>query len=284
MLPRPLQIDPKKFAEAYNLDVSDAIEDRQGSGGKSFSYLSAAHAIKFFRQLFPDLEVDCEVNPASGSYIFEEPGHRGFFIKPFVYGYVNGEFCKSASLYFSVLSMKMSTVYDYEVETTFDKNTRQSVAKSTLGVIRNVTETTSTNSKTTEAGSATKVLVAEDYSFEVDSIPTLLGNVQLYDKCVSRAKVKAIAFSTGLGLKLWTLEDLAEEVKLDKFDQIEYIEKVVKQLEKLGVSNPLPNLKLDYYSSNGEIAEAKNTLETLLSQEKQKLSAKKTNTETVKGK
>lgn len=177
---KPLVIDSDKFNEGYNLPISEFVEKKPGQG--NLTYLSYSHAIRLFHEYFPELAVDCEVNPLTGSYIFEEPDGRGFFLKAFVH---NGE-CRSPSIYFGVLNNSNRPVF------------HESKLKDRSG---------------------------EELGPE--------GNAQVFNKAYYRALTKAIAITTGIGLKLWTGDDLEEDISNKKKELLEKVEALAKEYSQV---------------------------------------------------
>lgn len=211
----PLTIDPDRFEEAYNLDISEYVErnkfreDAMSKGGKialkrDILYLSYSHAIRLFRMNFPELEVDLYTNPLNGGYVFEEIGGRGYFVKAFIHDGVR----RSSPVYYGILNTSGASIFP----TDLDKDR------------------------------ATGKFIEGKF----------VANVALFNKSVYRAQVKAIALVTGIGLKLWTGQDLNEEILDEKLQKIAAIENLALQYKKLtGVDYILPNL--DYTCSNTEI-------------------------------
>lgn len=175
---RTLSIDPGRFIEAYNVDISDFIErhnfkESAQKGGKEINYMSYSHAYRLFRQYFPELEVTLVANPATGGFIWKEIDDRGYFLKAYVYEKsTGGQISKSAEYYYPVLSVSGQSVYPDELETQKDYKTGE--VKSKEG--------------------------------------RYVANIQLFNKANQRAIVKAIALTTGIGLKLWTGDDLSEDI------------------------------------------------------------------------
>ena len=173
-----LNIDPVRFIEAYNLDIEDFIErhifkETAQKGKKIIHYMSYSHAYRLFRQHFPELEVTLVENPATGGFVWKEIDDRGYFLKAFVFRKsANQVIAKSAEYYYPVLSVSGQSVYPDELETQKDYKTNEIKPKEGRYV----------------------------------------ANIQLFNKANQRAIVKAIALTTGIGLKLWTGDDLSEDI------------------------------------------------------------------------
>jgi hypothetical protein len=189
MIHNTLNIDPERFLDAYNLDIEDYIErhtfkESSQKGGKEIMYMSYSHAYRLFRQHFPELEVGLVENPQTGGFIWKEVDNRGYFLKPYVYQKAVNQFgLRSAVYYYPILSVSGQSVYPDELETVKDYNTKETKEKPGRYV----------------------------------------ANIQLFNKSNQRAIVKAIALTTGIGLKLWTGDDLTEDL-LD--DKVRLLEKV----------------------------------------------------------
>jgi hypothetical protein len=202
-----LNIAPGRFLDAYNLDIEDYVErhtfkESAQKGGKEINYMSYSHAYRLFRMHFPELEVALEENPKTGGYIFKEIDDRGYFLKAFVYTAENVPFSdrnngmhlrRTASLYYPVLSVSGMSVYPDELETVKDWTTKETKEKPGRYV----------------------------------------ANIQLFNKANQRALVKAIALTTGIGLKLWTGDDLSEDILDKKFTLLEAVMKRAEEYEKL---------------------------------------------------
>lgn len=173
---RTLTVDPSRFLDAYNIDISEFIErhsfkESTQKNGKEINYLSYSHAYRLFRTHFPELEVACVVNPETNGFVFREIDNRGYFIKPYVYAAPIREagviIQSSAEYYYPVLTVAGLAVYPEETQ----------------------------NNK---------------YFTADGPQPKLAADIQLFNKSIQRAIVKAIALTTGIGLKLWTGDDLSE--------------------------------------------------------------------------
>jgi hypothetical protein len=190
-----LNIAPDRFIEAYNLDISEFIErhtfkETAQKGGKEINYMSYSHAYRLFRQHFPELEVALVENPATGGYIWKEIDDRGYFLKAYVYQKSPNHPCaKSSEYYYPVLSVSGQSVYPEELET--QKNYK-------------------TGETTTKEG-------------------RFVANIQLFNKSNQRAIVKAIALTTGIGLKLWTRDDLAEDTLDPKQELLDRVRAIASE-------------------------------------------------------
>ncbi|MGL5923728.1 hypothetical protein [Chroococcidiopsis sp.] len=215
-----LSIDPKRFLEAYNLDVSQWVERnkfREGTQktGDKILYLSHAHALRLMRQHFPELETGFVVNPVTGGYFFEEIGGGGFFCKP----YVHDGFSCSAIYHFGVLSQSGASVFPHSK----DKSGNPS------------------------------------------------ADEQLFNRSFYRAQTKAIALTTGIGLKLWTGDDLSEDIIDDKLSRISAVEELAIQHNRLA-TEPYLIPALNYMSSAELINSIGKDLQARLKELKQDVS------------
>lgn len=194
-----LEIEPERFMEAYNLDIEDYIErhnfkESAQKTGKQINYMSYSHAYRLFRTYFPELEVALVENEATGGYIFKEIDDRGYFVKVYVYkSGYNTAYRRSATYYYPILNVSGQSVYPDELETYKDKST--GINKSKQG--------------------------------------KYVANIQLFNKSIQRAIVKAIALSTGIGLKLWTGDDIDEVVLDYKFKVLQGVEERLKEFNNL---------------------------------------------------
>jgi hypothetical protein len=202
-----LQIDPARYLDAYNLDIDSYVErhtfkETAQKGSKQINYMSYSHAYRLFRIHFPELEVQLEENPNTGGYIFEEINERGYFLKAFVYTAEGVPFSdtnngmrikRSASIYYPVLSVSGLSVYPNELETTKNYTTNKTEEKPGKYV----------------------------------------ANIQLFNKANQRAIVKAIALTTGIGLKLWTGDDLNEDIVDAKFSLLDAVSVRAREYTKL---------------------------------------------------
>ena len=81
--------------------------------------------------------------------------------------------------------------------------------------------------------------------------PLRVLNSQGINKAVRRAEVKAIALATGIGLKLWTGDDLSEEVLDAKMELISKVQSLFNDLQAASVECTMA--ELTYMSSTAEI-------------------------------
>jgi Protein of unknown function (DUF1071) len=81
--------------------------------------------------------------------------------------------------------------------------------------------------------------------------PLQVLNSQVINKAVRRAEVKAIALATGIGLKLWTGDDLSEEVLDAKMELISKVQSLFNDLQAASVECTMA--ELTYMSSTAEI-------------------------------
>ena len=197
ILYKPLTIAPEVFAENYNLDITEFVEqhkakeEAQSKGGSNqlkrpIMYMSYSHAMRLFRQRHPGLEVDCVVNPLTNGYLFKDLDRRGYFMK----SYVHDGTCRSAFYYYSLLNMSGQGVHPDDVKTDFK------TSKPKLNALGNT----------------------------ISSIDSAMINKTYY-----RAIVKAIALATGIGLKLWTGDDLSEDILDEKMTLINNVKKLAEK-------------------------------------------------------
>jgi hypothetical protein len=197
-----LNIDPVRFMDAYNLDIGQYVErhtfkESAQKTGKQIFYMSYSHAFRLFRTYFPELQVANRINPETGSFIFEEIGGRGFFLKPYVYRIDDETDRKyeSPDYYYPVLTVSGLSIYPNELAVKKDYSTGKS-------------------------GPVPGQYVAD---------------IQLFNKSVQRGLVKAMALTTGIGLKLWTGDDLDETIVDEKFL---YLEKIADLARQYNATNP----------------------------------------------
>lgn len=211
---KPLVIEKDRFVKAYNYPIKDFVErntfrensQNKGGKGKEIVYLSYAHAIRIFKEEFPELAVDCVMNPQTGSYVFQEINNTGYFMKAYVH---DGE-RRSPIIYYGLLDGVGQNVFTDQSESDYKTN----------------------DAKTYVAGVGV-------------TSPLLKANVQFFNKNYYRALTKAIAVTTGIGLKLWTGDDLSNEIMLQKMEAIARIESMAAQYEaRTGKPYPLPELDL----------------------------------------
>ncbi|MGL5921977.1 DUF1071 domain-containing protein [Chroococcidiopsis sp.] len=215
-----LQIDPVRFQEAYNLDITEYVDRhtfkesaqaRSGAPAKEILYMSYSHAVRLFRQYFPELEIEFVVNPATNGYLHKEIDDRGYFVRLFIH---DGRY-RSTIYHFGVLSQVGAAVFPTD-------------------------------------------MVKEK----------LVANSQLFNLSVYRAMVKAIALTTGIGLKLWTGDDLDEEVVEGKLKRIRLVWNLVDQFRSLG--GVIEDPKLDYTSSLEQINATGKWLQKLIEEQSNK--------------
>lgn len=195
----PLAISPERFNSAYNIDISPYIvrhtfKESAQKTNKEINYLSYSHAYRLFRTHFPELEVGMEVNTATGGYVFREVADRGFFIKSYVYTRdADGLLRRSASYYYPILTVSGLAVYPND-----------------------------------------PVIKKDFKSGEFKAIDgQYVADIQLINKSVQRSIVKAIALTTGIGLKLWTGDDVGEEVVDRKFQALSLLQSLAQELGQL---------------------------------------------------
>lgn len=169
-----LSVDPDLFRQGYNYPIENLVERRPG-GRNEVTYMSYTHAIRILRELFPSLSAECEINPLTGSYLFEEPDGRGYFMR----AYVHDGKARSSLYYYGILDTSMAPILPGQVVTYRDKKTQKTEIKTYL-------------------------------NNEGEYVPVPALNSQAINKAYYRALCKAIAFTTGIGLKLWTGEDLSD--------------------------------------------------------------------------
>jgi hypothetical protein len=231
-----LNISPERFLDAYNLDIEDCIErhtfkESAQKGGKEIMYMSYSHAYRFFRTHFPELEVELIENPNTGGFIWKEIDDRGYFLKAIVYRKQGADQCAvSATYYYPILSVSGQSVYPNELETVKDWNTKETKEKEGKYV----------------------------------------ANIQLFNKSVQRAIVKAIALTTGIGLKLWTGDDLNEDVLDAKMTLLEGVRKRAKEYSE--ATNLAYEITSTYIDSMSVITAEGKYLSTLIKEFKESIS------------
>lgn len=98
--------------------------------------------------------------------------------------------------------------------------------------------------------------------------PLRVLNSQGVNKAVRRAEVKAIALATGIGLKLWTGDDLSEEVLDAKMELIARVQSVFDTLQAASIECTMA--ELNYMSSTSEIMAEGKRLKLLLPKKENK--------------
>lgn len=201
-LPLPLTISPERYMEAYNLDITSYVErhtfkESAQKGGSQIFYMSYSHAYRLFRTYFPELEVTNVPNQETGGYIHKEIDDRGYFTKPFVYARgLDGVVYSSPEYYYPILTVSGQAVYPNDL------------------------------------------VVKKDYSTgkSAPSPGNYVADIQLFNKSIQRGLVKAIALTTGIGLKLWTGDDLDSTVMDKKFSILDHLNKLAAEYNS---SNPV---------------------------------------------
>lgn len=111
----------------------------------------------------------------------------------------------------------------------------------------------------------------------------LVVDSALVGKAAFRAKVKAIALFTGIGLKLWTGEDLADEMIDKKMKLIARVEELASKLETLTGEKVTEAFSFNHMSSEAEIVRLGGELkERLTAVESGSMSPAKTTKATAK--
>ena len=85
----------------------------------------------------------------------------------------------------------------------------------------------------------------------VGDLPYPKATSVAFNKGYYRAITKAIAVVTGIGLKLWTGDDLSEDIQNQKLTMITKVQDMAAQLKKKGVEVELPSL--DVTTDSGDI-------------------------------
>lgn len=93
---------------------------------------------------------------------------------------------------------------------------------------------------------------------------------QLINKCVQRAIVKAIALTTGLGLKLWTGDGLEDEIVDEKMEKIGKLHQYADAYKSKTGNVYDTAYKLTYMSTNSEIERVEAELKALVASLKNK--------------
>jgi hypothetical protein len=197
-----LKIDPARFLDAYNLDIEDYVERHnfKESAQKGNKQINYMSYSHAYR-LFRIHFPELEVA------LEENRDTGGFIFKEidnrgyFLKAFVYSETnTRTASLYYPVLSVSGMSVYPDELEMVKDYKTNETKEKPVKYV----------------------------------------ANIQLFNKANQRALVKAIALTTGIGLKLWTGDDLNEDIQDTKFNLLDAVAKRVKEYEQLtGIVYPV---------------------------------------------
>lgn len=221
ILYKPLVVDHERFMDAYNTDISEYVErhnqrEQAMKGGKQIMYLSYSHAYRLFRSKFPELEVDCVINPMTGGFVFADIDSRTWYIN----SYVHDGYRRSQLYYFPILN----TLNGMGI---FPDDVRK-----------------------------TKEGKPIEGKYIIDG--------QLINKSIQRAIVKAIALTTGLGLKLWTGDDLSEELVDEKTQLIAKLYQLADAYKNQTGNDYTGVNNLSYISTTGEIERVKVELTDLL--------------------
>lgn len=235
----PLVISPERFDQGYNYPIEQLVDSRPG-GKTQVKYLSYTHAFRIFKTLFPELNVECMVNPTSGSYVWEEADGRGFYIKPYIHDGVR----VSSIFYFAVLTTSMGPVMPGEVVMSKNYTTNKQEVKT--------------------------------FNTATDPEALVVLNTATINKAFYRAMTKVIALVTGIGLKLWTGDDLTDPVVEEpvapvvaavskKFRLVTKIKELLTKYEGTGKVYPLSDKEKQAVSTYPNFNESLITEEELTS-------------------
>jgi hypothetical protein len=210
-----LHLAPEIFLENYNIDISEYTERHKAKedAQKGGSAITYMSYSHAFR-LFRTRHPGWEVD------CVVNPLTGGYVFEEidrrgyFVKSFIHDGSCRSAAYYNALLTMSGQGVHPDDVKSDYQTK------KPKLSPLGN---------------------------------PIYVTDSQSINKAVYRAKVKAIALCTGIGLKLWTGDDLSEDVLDAKLTLLTQVKAVAAKytslsgLELMGVNN------LDYTCSEQEI-------------------------------
>lgn len=232
----PLTIDPDTFWNNYNLDIEDFVErhkakeDAQSKGGANQLKKDILYlSYSHAFRLFRTNHPGWEVDCAVN------PRTGGYLFEEldrrgyFIKSYIHDGRKRSAAYYNGILTMSGQGINPDDVKSDYKSGTPK---KSPIG----------------------------DYIYTVDS--------QLINKAVYRAMVKAIALFTGIGLKLWTGDDLSQDVLDAKMTLITNVQKLSQNYTAL-TGKTFPEVDtLSYMSDEGEIKRIGRNLQLALNEAK----------------
>ena len=177
-----LVIPPEKYMEMYNMDVSDYLDFKGGSGGKKFAYLSWSWAWVLLRKYFPTLVPTYLPSPEGDCYWIDRLTLEAY-IKPILVDAETG--AQSIPFDFPIMDFRNQSVKMVEKITNIKED---GTTFTTMELITN-------NGK------------------------PAIDRMQI-EKNMHRAIVKAIAKTTGIGIRLWNDEDV------DGDQRAKYLEKL----------------------------------------------------------
>lgn len=228
----PLIIPPLEFGDNYNIDISDYVErhkakeDAQSKGG--------ANQLKrdiLYMSYSQAIRLLRSKYPTLEVSCVVNPLTGGYVFEDldrrtyFVRAYVHDGYRRSEAFYSPILSMSGQGIHPDDVKSDYKSG----------------------KPKLNSVGQAI-------YTIDGAAI----------NKAIYRAYVKAIALVTGIGLKLWTGDDLSEEVHEAKLALITNVRKLAEQLNKLTGQTYAEVNDLDYTTPEGEVKRLGRTLQQAL--------------------
>jgi hypothetical protein len=214
---RPLTVDPVRFMEAYNLDIEAYIERNKFRENNQAKDGGAKKEIWYLSHSHA-LRLLKTKFPELSVQLIENPETGGFIFKEidgrgyFLKGFLHDGVRRTQTYYYPVLS-----------------NSGQAV----------LPDDRYPDKKDKETG---KVYAQGKY----------MAETQLFSKSIWRGEVRFIAFATGIGLKLWTGDDLSSDVQDAKMVVIDRVFELAEEYKKLsGVAYVLP--ELNYMTPSAEI-------------------------------
>lgn len=233
---QPLVINPDKFISNYNIDIEDFVErhkakeDAQNKGGANQVKRDILYmSYSHAIRLFRMNHPGLEVD------CVRNPQTGGYLFEEldrrgyFVQSYVHDGQRRSATYYNALLTMSGQGINPDDIKSDYKTG----------------------KAKLTADGKTISV---------VDS--------QAINKAVYRAMVKAIALVTGIGLKLWTGDDLSEDILDAKGVLISNVLRLAEQYAKVTGSKFEPAYNLNYMSGEAEIKEVGRQLQLALNANK----------------
>lgn len=221
-----LVVPSEKYMEMFNLDVSDYLDFKGGSGGKKFAYLSWAWAWVLLRKNFPTL-VPTYIPAPSGECYWIDTYTLEAYIKPILVDSESG--AQSIPFDFPIMDFRNQAIKALEKKET----------------------------------------VHEDGTVSTELVLATVGGKPALDrmsieKNVQRALVKAIAKTTGIGIRLWNDEDINGE------QRSQYLQKLdpLLGLYQEKYNTPHPQKNAIYSMTNKELISLGKELKGLVSSEK----------------
>lgn len=203
---KPLVIDPERFIRAYNIDITDFVINN--------SYRESAQKGKkeiLYLPYAKAIELKNVHFPELAADCVVNPLTGGYAFEEvnssgfFMRAYMHNGVERSPLFYYGVLDTVGKNIYPSSLI------------------------------------SAQQKLKTEGKEYDATH---LQGNAQEFNKQYLRALTKAIALVTGIGLKLWTGEDLSDEALQQRISMIEKVKSLHEEYVATGKTYELPVLTL----------------------------------------